>query len=42
MLKLEPLLYLNRVYRFNSIKLAAESIPISPSTISSALHKLEK
>lgn len=42
MLKLESLLYLNQVYRFNSIKLAAESIPVSPSTISAALHKLEK
>ena len=41
-LKLESLLYLNQVYRFNSIKLAAESIPVSPSTISAALHKLEK
>lgn len=42
MIKLESLLYLNQVYRFNSIKLAAESIPVSPSTISAALHKLEK
>ncbi len=41
MLKLEPLDYLCRVYRFNSIRLAAESIPVAPSTISAALHKLE-
>lgn len=42
MLKLDSLLYLYKVYRFNSIKLAAESIPVSPSTISASLHKLEK
>ena len=42
MLRLEVLDYLYRVYRFNSIRLAAESIPVAPSTISSALHKLEK
>lgn len=42
MLKLEMLNYLYRVYQFNSIRLAAESIPVAPSTISSALHKLEK
>lgn len=42
MLKLETLNYLYRVYQFNSIRLAAESIPVAPSTISSALHKLEK
>ncbi len=42
MLKVEVLDYLYRVYRFNSIQLAAESIPVAPSTISSALHKLEK
>ena len=42
MLKLEPLDYLYRVYRFNSVKLAAESIPVAPATISAALHKLEK
>ncbi len=42
MLKLEALNYLYRVYQFNSIRLAAESVPVAPSTISSALHKLEK
>ena len=42
MLKLEALNYLYRVYQFNSIRLAAESIPVAPSTVSSALHKLEK
>lgn len=41
MLKVEPLYYLNMVYRFSSIRLAAENIPVSPSTISASLHKLE-
>lgn len=41
-LKLESLNYLCRVYQFNSIKLAAESVPVAPSTISAAIHKLEK
>lgn len=42
MLRLETLDYLYRVYRFNSIRLAAESIPVAASTVSAALHKLEK
>ena len=42
MLKLESLNYLYRIYKFNSVKLAAESIPVSPSTVSGAIHKLER
>ncbi len=42
MLKLDALNYLYQTYRFGSIRLAAESIPVAPSTISASLHKLEK
>ena len=41
MLRLEQLNYLRMVVRFNSIKLAAESLNVVPSTISTALHKME-
>ncbi len=41
MLKVEQLYYLHLVYRFGSIKLAAQSIPVTPSAISTAIHKLE-
>lgn len=42
MLKFEQLYYLYLVHRFNSVKLAAESIPVTPSAVSAAIHKLEK
>lgn len=42
MLRLEQLEYLQAVVRFNSIKLAAESLLVASSTISTALHKIEK
>ncbi len=42
MLKLDTLNYLYQTYQFGSVSLAAESLSVSPSTISSALHKLEK
>lgn len=42
MIKFEQLYYLYLVNHFNSIKLAAESIPVSPAAVSTALHKLEK
>ena len=42
MLKFEQLYYLYLVHRFNSVKLAAESIPVTPSAVSTAIHKLEK
>lgn len=41
MLKVEQLYYLYLVYRFGSIKLAAQSIPVTPPAISTAIHKLE-
>ena len=41
MLKVEQLYYLHLVYRFGSIKLAAQSVPVTPSAISTAIHKLE-
>ena len=41
MLKLEQLYYLYLVYRFGSIKLAAQSIPVTPSAVSTAIRKLE-
>lgn len=41
MLKVEQLYYLYLVYRFGSIKLAAQSIPVTPSAVSTAIHKLE-
>lgn len=42
MLRLEQLEYLRAVARFGSVKLAAEALMVSPSTISMALHKIEK
>ena len=42
MFDIKSLDYLYRVYQFRSIRLAAESIPTSSSTVSSAIHKLEK
>lgn len=42
MLKFEQLYYLYLVHRFNSVKLAAESIPVTPSAVSTAIKKLEK
>lgn len=42
MLKFEQLYYLYLVHRFNSVKIAAESIPVTPSAVSTAIHKLEK
>lgn len=42
MIKFEQLYYLYLVNHFNSIKLAAESIPVSPAAVSTAIHKLEK
>ena len=41
MLKVEQLYYLYLVYRLGSIKLAAQSIPVTPSAVSTAIHKLE-
>lgn len=41
MLKFEQLYYLYLVHRFNSVKIAAESIPVTPSAVSTAIHKLE-
>lgn len=41
MLRLEQLMYLRMVVRLNSIKLAAETLNVVPSTISTALHKME-
>ena len=42
MFDIKSLDYLYRVYQFRSIRLAAESIPTSSSTVSSAIHKLEQ
>lgn len=41
MLKIEQLYYLHLVNRFGSIKLAAQSIPVTSAAVSTALHKLE-
>lgn len=41
MLRLEQLTYLRMVARFNSIKIAAENLNVVPSTISTAIHKME-
>ena len=41
MLRLEQLNYLRMVVRFNSIKIAADALHVVPSTVSTALHKME-
>ncbi|MBP3341411.1 MAG: LysR family transcriptional regulator [Peptococcaceae bacterium] len=41
MLRLEQLNYLRMVVRCNSIKIAAETLNVVPSTISTSLHKME-
>ena len=41
MLRLEQLNYLRMVVRCNSIKIAAETLNVVPSTVSTSLHKME-